>query len=279
LKGNLTLKIINVVINKKAIKWAGYPVLEKAFTYSIQRIENDLKQAGARFLIITDEGRVGKMRQTARRIQRFNPIPSKFGEDVYRKEIENLVEDPLPKNSKESYFIQLADMVSYVVGLHQRAELGLGSFPGRLAGVIDFAGVQDCLDLIKPSLNLKAAPAHTYGIVCYPKQKQQAAAKPPAAWLATTYDAYAFSVVRVQYGPLQIGVQSFYCGHSGSHRACWLRESTPTCRHKRGNLTPNIWQRFGNRPQPDTARHSAIKTSAATENVPKKKLSRWLPAA
>jgi hypothetical protein len=169
LTGNLTLRIIKVVINKKAIKWAGYPVLENAFTYSIQRIENDLKQAGARFLIITDEGRVGKMRQTARRIQRFNPIPSKFGAEAYRKEIENLVEDPLPKNSKESYFTQLADMISYVVSLHQRAELELGPFPGRLAGVIDFAGVQTCLDLIKPSLNLKAAPAHTYGIVCYPK--------------------------------------------------------------------------------------------------------------
>ena len=39
----LEIKIINIVINKNNIKTDDYDVLDKALTYNIQRIENDLK--------------------------------------------------------------------------------------------------------------------------------------------------------------------------------------------------------------------------------------------
>lgn len=72
---NLDFKIINVVIVKPRIQKMNYPVLDNALTYSIQRIENDLNPAHnpqEKFMIITDPGRVGKMRKTSRRIQRIN---------------------------------------------------------------------------------------------------------------------------------------------------------------------------------------------------------------
>lgn len=53
-------------------------------------------------MIISDEGRVSKMRDTARMLQRINYIPSQFNYASYQKEIKTLIEDPLPKNSKES---------------------------------------------------------------------------------------------------------------------------------------------------------------------------------
>ncbi len=77
--GSQDLKIINILINKVAINHSAYDVLNTALTYSIQRVENDLnpsKNPDVRFLIITDEGRVGKMRDTTRAIQRINYIPS-----------------------------------------------------------------------------------------------------------------------------------------------------------------------------------------------------------
>ena len=170
LAANLNVRIVNVAIDKRAIRRPDYAVLDKAFTYSIQRIENDLGKDGSRFLIITDEGRVGKMRAIARRVQKYNPIASKYGDRTYRKEIEHLVEDPLPKNSRESFFIQLADMVSYLVGLHQRARLGHEPvMPSRLADVIEVATITECLDMLLPSLNTAAAPGDKHGIVCYPK--------------------------------------------------------------------------------------------------------------
>jgi hypothetical protein len=107
--------------------------------FSVQRIENDLRHTGtdeSRFIVITDPGRVGKMRKTTRKVQRINYIPSKFGPYSYRREIERLIEDPLPKDSRESYF-----------------------------------RVVDWLEALKPCLNLSAAASDPYGIYYHPRQK------------------------------------------------------------------------------------------------------------
>ncbi len=168
LLANLNCRIVNVIINKTIVRRPNYAVLDKAFTYSIQRIENDLSRDGNRFLIISDEGRVGKMRKTARRIQRFNPIPSHFKSSSYRKEIEYLIEDPLPKRSQDSYFIQFADMVSCLVFFWMGLELGVKRLPQRITSYVGKEDVQGWLDILKPSLNLMAS-SNPYGIVCYPK--------------------------------------------------------------------------------------------------------------
>lgn len=166
---SLECRILNVVINKKVIRRPDYPVLDTAFTYAIQRIENDLKGNKEHFLIITDEGRVGMMRSAARRIQRFNPIPSHFGPDSYQNEIELLVEDPLPKNSKESHFIQIADLVSYLIRLQMGCELDVQSFPNRLKKVMERDQLNSLFEVLKPRLNLDASRNHPLGVVCYPR--------------------------------------------------------------------------------------------------------------
>ncbi len=166
----LEVKAINVVINKTIPTKAPLAVLDRAVTYLIQRLENDLKATDDRFLIITDEGRVGKMRATARRIQHVNFVPSKFGTESQRLDIRLLVEDPLPKKSHESYFIQFADMLAYLVQLHCIDTLGLAAWPNRLKSYMTPADVTALLDLLKPRLNLKASGTDPYGIVCYPKK-------------------------------------------------------------------------------------------------------------
>lgn len=166
LLSKLNCRCVNVVIDKSSIGRREYNVLETAFKYSIQRIENDLKQEGSRFMIITDEGRVGKMRKTARKVQRINFIPSQFSNQSYRKEIENLIEDPLPKSSKESYFIQFADLLAYLVNLWIGDQLGLGNMPNRIASYLMIEDVNRCLEIMKPSLNTKASKSNEFGIVC-----------------------------------------------------------------------------------------------------------------
>ncbi len=168
----LNIKVINVVIVKPKIIKKDYQVLDTALKYSVQRIENDLNPSTnpqEKFMVITDPGRVGKMMNTTRRIQKINFIPSKFGPASYRKEISALIEDPLPKDSKESYFIQLADLVSYVVYLQSVNELGIGSFPTRLSGFVTLATVKDWMMRLKPSLNLSASGRNQYGIVYHPQ--------------------------------------------------------------------------------------------------------------
>ena len=170
--GALDVRVINVVIVKPRIKNPHYDVLDTALTYSIQRIENDLNPSvnpDDKFMIITDSGRVGKMRSTSRRIQRINFIPSRFSPQAYRREITSLIEDPLPKDSHESYFIQLADLVSFVVYLHSSTVTGVATFSNRLSGIVSPANVMEWMKRLSPSLNLQASRDDPYGIVYHPK--------------------------------------------------------------------------------------------------------------
>jgi hypothetical protein len=167
----LDLKLINVVINKGLITKPTYDVLNTALKYSIQRIENDLESISPekKFMVITDPGRLGKMRKTARKIQKFNYIPSKFNPQPYRKEIKLLIEDPLQKDSKESYFIQLVDLVAYVVYVYAMKTLGLDGLSARMPAEIDLAKVTAWMDALRDSFNLRACESDPYGIVWHPK--------------------------------------------------------------------------------------------------------------
>jgi len=170
--GSIEVRIINILINKPVIRNNDYDVLDTALKYSVQRVENDLDPSNnpdIKFMIITDEGRVGKMRSTTRAIQRINYIPSQYGTGSIRKEIQSLIEDPLPKDSKESYFIQLADLVAYVIYLYGIRKLKIGEFPNRLKTYLTDEQLRIWLDLLKPSFNLEAAPGNIYGVKIHPK--------------------------------------------------------------------------------------------------------------
>ena len=111
----LSLRSISTAVVKPWIKKPDFSVLDRALSYSVNRIETDLRGATAnRFLIITDDGRVAKMRSTTRRMQKINFVPSKMDGTPYQRDIRHLIEDPLPKNSKESHFIQLSDLLAFL---------------------------------------------------------------------------------------------------------------------------------------------------------------------
>lgn len=169
LAAQLEVKIINLVIVKERLQKKEFDILDTALTYSVQRIENDLAaDPQNRFEIITDWGRVGKMRKTTRRVQKINYIPSKFGPTPRRQEIQKLIEDPLPKDSSESYFIQLADMVACIVSLYAVVAQKAGSLPKRLPPVIDAKRIYAWMEMLKPALNLKAAGDDQYGVKFHP---------------------------------------------------------------------------------------------------------------
>lgn len=168
---SLDLKIINIVIVKPRIKLPTYDVLDTALKYSVQRIENDINpqaNPNERFLIITDPGRVGKMMATTRRVQKINYIPSKYDSSTYRKEIKSMIEDPLPKESRESYFIQMADLISYLVTQYTLTEMNLGEMPNRLKNFITKEEIKNWMELLKAAFNTKATLNNEYGIVYNP---------------------------------------------------------------------------------------------------------------
>lgn len=169
LTAQLEAKVITVVIVKDRLQKKDVDVLDVALTYSIQRIENDLAaNPQNRFEIITDWGRVGKMRKTTRRVQKINFIPSKFGPTPRRQEIQKLIEDPLPKDSSESYFIQLADLLACIVSMYAVVTQNTSSLPNRLPKVIDAQRIIAWMEMLKPVLNLKAAGDDEYGVKFHP---------------------------------------------------------------------------------------------------------------
>lgn len=170
----LEAKIITVAIDKGNVSSPDtYDVLDKAFTYNLSRVETDLKQQESkgrqRFIIITDEGRVASMTRVARMRQVYNPTTSHFG-GMYQFRIKRLIEDPLPKDSKNSFFIQLADLVATIILLYVRKEYNTScGWSRQLPDELDFEVVENWLERIKTVLNLEASKDSEYGIVYYPK--------------------------------------------------------------------------------------------------------------
>lgn len=113
-----------------------------------------------------------KFRRTmaTRAIRAYNPIHSQFG-GMINKPIKYLLEDVLEKDSKESYYIQICDFVSYFVHLYYSVYYLKKDKPKRVSRLIDDRFVGSVMATLKASgvLNLKANSANEYGLVIYPK--------------------------------------------------------------------------------------------------------------
>ena len=166
---SLDIMIINTIIDKTKITTEEYNVLENALTYSIQRIEND-SAGNWNYIIISDKGRISPMRKTARAIRAYNPIHSQFG-GMINKPIKYLLEDVLEKDSKESYYIQICDFISYFVHLYYTVRYLKKEMPNRISKLIDYRFVGSVMATLREAgvINLKANNSNEYGLVIYPK--------------------------------------------------------------------------------------------------------------
>jgi hypothetical protein len=180
LVARLQLRCVVTAVVKPWVRAAQFDVLDRALSYSINRIELDLGGAVAhRYLAITDQGRVAKMRQTTRRMQRINYLPSQFGSDSYRREVSGLIEDPLPKDSRESHFIQIADLLACLFSFRAALETGVAVLPRRAPVALTSARIDDWLQTLRPVLNLKASKKHPDGLVLIPQSSANDKAPTP----------------------------------------------------------------------------------------------------
>ena len=165
---SLSIKVINVIIDKNNIHSDDYDVLEHALTYNIQRIEND-SAGNWKFLIISDKGRIAPMRKTARKIRSYNPVQSHYG-GVTNQPIQCLIEDIMEKDSEESYFIQICDFISYFVNLYYKYVMKKEPLPKRVEQIIDTTFITRTMATFESGgiLNLKAS-SQKYGLVIYPR--------------------------------------------------------------------------------------------------------------
>ncbi|MBU1188285.1 MAG: DUF3800 domain-containing protein [Gammaproteobacteria bacterium] len=155
------ISIINVVVDKRD-KQPGTDIFEMAWTTLIQRFHNTMSHKNFpgpqnpvdKGLLVVDQTDEVKLRNLSRKMRRYNPVPSAYGQRSIAIPITTIVEDAVHRNSQHSYFIQLADVNAYF--LFQKYQP---------CGYVQRKGARNYFSRLDPVLCTMASRSHAQGIV------------------------------------------------------------------------------------------------------------------
>ncbi|MGQ0663437.1 MAG: DUF3800 domain-containing protein [Pseudomonadota bacterium] len=156
------VSITNIIVDKTG-KVPTYDVFTKAWQALFQRFENTLSYGnfpgGHRNdfgLVLTDVTEGRKLQRLVRRMAVYNRLPhmSWAGPGTRNIPILRVIEDPHPKDSKDSYFIQACDTCAYFL----LQKFKPNSFIRR-------SGAQHYLNRLSVVLNTRASHTNALGIV------------------------------------------------------------------------------------------------------------------
>lgn len=106
-------QVFSVVIHKSGHSTSD-EIFEAAWVALFQRLQRTSEALGnVPVIIMHDEGHANEVRTLARKSRRWMTAGAAFGSASFKVSFTNLVEDPVSKHSKDSYFIQAADLVAY----------------------------------------------------------------------------------------------------------------------------------------------------------------------
>jgi uncharacterized protein DUF3800 len=118
LQPKLGLDVFAVVVDKEkaASKFSGArPASDVAWEYLLQRLERRATKSNPKLeiMVIHDEGDEASVRKRARKARRAGTAGSAFGTGMLKRPFARLIDDPVPRSSQQSYFLQLADLNAY----------------------------------------------------------------------------------------------------------------------------------------------------------------------
>ncbi len=157
--------IITIIVEKIGFENAGQ-VFEIGWKYLIQRFENTLSHRNLpgpqnpedRGIVIPDNTNGEELRLILRKMRRFNPVPSQFQAAARNLPIRSVVEDPVLRDSRHSYFIQMADICAYFAQQYFK--------PNK---VVKKQGARNYYQRVEPAVIKKAAPGNPLGMVIVQK--------------------------------------------------------------------------------------------------------------
>jgi hypothetical protein len=155
------IHLFNVVVDK-VNKPEGYDVFDKAWSALLQRFHNSIQKGTIpgprnredRGLVICDRTDEVRLRALARRLRRYNAVPSQFGTGPRQLRMDLLVEDPVHRDSSHSLFVQFSDVNAYF--LLQK------SLPCTW---VKRKGGNNYFNRLKPCICLAASPRDDLGVV------------------------------------------------------------------------------------------------------------------
>ena len=155
--------IINILVHKKG-KDSSYDVFENAWRALFQRFENTIRHhnfpgprnTDDKGMVIPDNTNNKKLKILLRKLRHYNPIPNQpnFGSGYRDLKIEYIIEDPNFRDSKDSYFVQAADLIAFL--LYQYIQPN---------SYIKEKNAEKYFERLDPILCKQASPGDQYGIV------------------------------------------------------------------------------------------------------------------
>lgn len=106
-------RTFTILIDKSKIANRPSDVREIAWRFAIQRLERFGRAEKENLHVIPDEGHGDFIVKKIRAMRRFSHVPSAYGTGALKRDATNIVEDASERNSRESYFVQLADLNAY----------------------------------------------------------------------------------------------------------------------------------------------------------------------
>jgi Protein of unknown function (DUF3800) len=102
-----------VVLDKRSISATGAALAEMGWTTLLERLERTSHYENQPFMLVHDEGDNSLVRRVTRKARRRITAGSAYGTGQVVRAAVRLIDDPVPRRSDHSYFIQLSDLVAY----------------------------------------------------------------------------------------------------------------------------------------------------------------------
>lgn len=106
-------EVFAVLIDKGNILKRTRDPREVAWEYLLQRLERFSDARNTPVQLVHDEGETAAVRKLARKARRAGSAGSAFGTGMLRRPFKMLIDDPVPRRSDHSFFVQLADLAAY----------------------------------------------------------------------------------------------------------------------------------------------------------------------
>jgi hypothetical protein len=155
----IDIQFIHVHVNKVNYR-KETPINLIAWERLIQRFHNFLEYqrfegitVPANGMIFADQNDEPMLRRLLRKMRAYNPVPNLYGGGTRQKLCTQIVDDPVIRDSKHSYFVQMVDVSAYL--LYQKL------YP---RGSLKRYNVDRLFDLLHPRLLLEASRKDPYGM-------------------------------------------------------------------------------------------------------------------
>lgn len=110
---DLGMQAFAIAIDKRRRDLHGRDVFDLAWETLLQRLERKSHYENDTFLIFHDDGEAAEVKKWARYARKNLTARSRGGGSILNVAAIKLIEDPIPCNSQECKFIQVADLVAY----------------------------------------------------------------------------------------------------------------------------------------------------------------------